>query len=638
MKTIINRILLLVMVCALFTNYSLALTVGDCCFLEDFSGYNSSDGALPIGWSASGSGKTAVDSYAGSVPVTSENRLMRISELFPDNSHPYVMLDLENNGEYIPYCNTSTKEGGNVDEWLITPVIDLGNVGKSMLLSFDVVLYGSNKPAPVSVYMSSSDASQPSDFGSGLLYTGSFKGSAKQVVRERVYVSLPIEAISDMDAIRLAFVCTGVGSQLVGFTNFCISEYEVALVNHTPSFTMTTGAHSADLSINLHYPEKCESLTCTLRTDEGEQSLNRIIPEGDALDYSVDISFSDAFQLDYRSDIHYDIELTLGDEQAQSYTQRFQIICREGYPSVCVMEEATGAWCPSCVRGIAAFEKYDDQWGKRFIGIAIHNNDEMTVDDFDLSFRKASGISSFPNAWFNRTKVDNPINEKILQSIMTNNITHKVEINRVEYDSETSEVTVDFATECCYTDSETNLSIAFVVLQDDFEGLYQQNGYSGCTKQDVGVDWWPYFMRFSSEASTITPFVFDHVARGIFPDMQGDSQILPTAYVEAVAAHSTYKFRMPELLGDGDYLWRKSAVVALLIDVDSGVILSADKFDGSDYIVDGAGLETTISLPVSVYYTDLMGRRIISPCPNRYYIKTVVYNDGSRRTSKQLFR
>ena len=640
MRKIIRNLLASALFSASCLNASLAVPVGKCFFSEDFFGYDTCSKGLPAGWSAFGAGKTAVGSYAGSIPVTAANRLMRLDELFPDNTQPYVMLDLKNEGVHIPYCNTSTKEGGSVDEWLITPVINTSDASKALLLSFDVVLFGSNKPAPVAVYIASSDAKVPKDFSSGLLYSGSHKGSPKEVRRERVYVALPHDAVSNRDGIRLAFVCTASGAQLVGFTDFCISEYEISMTNHTPEFTMDKGTSDVSLSMEFHYPEKCDSLTCTLETDDGEKTFNCEIVGSSALDFSVDVTFNDVLQLDYTSDLCYDVVVRPQVEDAVPYTQQFRIVCRKGFPSVCVIEEATGAWCPSCVRGIAAFEKYEAQWGKRFIGIAVHNRDSMAVEDYDSDFRNISGINYFPCAWFNRTIADNPISEEVAEGILAVNSAYRIAVNAVCLNTAKDTMTVDFEIECCRSFDSARLSVAFVVLQEDYVGFMQNNGYSGCTQQSVGDDWWPYFSRFSSAAETISPFVFNHVARGIFPNVYGDAGLLPTSYIQDSPVRSVYTFRMPEMLGKEDNPWSKSSLVALLIDTDSGEIVAADKMEGADYAVSVTGIETTNSLPIPVaeYYTDMSGRKTLSPVSGRCYLKTIVYKDGGKRTVKKVFQ
>lgn len=614
-------------------------TVGKCYFKEDFSGCTA--GQLPEGWSSYGAGKTATDSYAGSIPVTSENRIMRLSELFPDNTHPFVMLDLENDGTVIPFCNSTTKEGGEVNEWLISPVIDTSETSEALLLSFDVVCFGSFKSAPFSVYVGKSDSETPEDFKGSPVYSSSFKGSTTQVKRERVYVSLPAADMSDPQGIRVALVCNASGAQLMGFAALEVNDYEVTIVNKAPEFTMTQGSMNIPFAIDLHYPGASKSVEVVLRDASGDRSKQFTISGENALNWHTESSFQDAFTLDYTSDITYEIIVTPHTQKTLPYSKKFRIVCREGYPSVCVMEEATGTWCPACVRGIAAFEKYEDQWGDRFIGIAVHNSDEMTIETYDKKFRENSGITSFPSGWFNRKAVDTPNEESIVKGILDYNCAYKVEINKVGWNTLSNEVSVDFSTVCCHSLEDSKLSVAAIVLQDRYLGTHQKNGLSGMTKQQAGNEWWPYYERFSKGDAQIRPFEFDHVARGIFPSINGDSEILPSSFQAEIPEKSTLTFKIPELLGsDKENIWQDTSVVILLIDSETGHILTADKVLGNEYSVNGASTESINfqPRPVREVYTDLAGRSILNPAAGSFYIKTVIYDDGSVKSCKTVIK
>lgn len=48
-----------------------------------------------------------------------------------------------------------------------------------------------------------------------------------------------------------------------------------------------------------------------------------------------------------------------------------------------LVEEATGTWCPWCTRGTVYVEGLTKRYPERFIGIAVHNGDPMTVDEYD---------------------------------------------------------------------------------------------------------------------------------------------------------------------------------------------------------------------------------------------------------------
>lgn len=71
-----------------------------------------------------------------------------------------------------------------------------------------------------------------------------------------------------------------------------------------------------------------------------------------------------------------------------------------------VMEEFTGTWCPNCPRGTVGVNKLVSIFGDRFIPIAVHNDDPMTIADYDQSkFRKSvtNALGGFPSATVDRT-------------------------------------------------------------------------------------------------------------------------------------------------------------------------------------------------------------------------------------------
>ena len=48
-----------------------------------------------------------------------------------------------------------------------------------------------------------------------------------------------------------------------------------------------------------------------------------------------------------------------------------------------LVEEATGTWCPWCTRGTVFVEGLTKRYPERFIGVAVHNGDPMTVAEYD---------------------------------------------------------------------------------------------------------------------------------------------------------------------------------------------------------------------------------------------------------------
>lgn len=96
------------------------------------------------GWTCTGSGKTASDVTIGESGIS-------LRSIFPKGSPAYVPVDFENYG-IVYVSNSSTDEEGRVEEWLISPEIDLSGAPDNMVIAFDVFSYG-NSNSPLSGYM-----------------------------------------------------------------------------------------------------------------------------------------------------------------------------------------------------------------------------------------------------------------------------------------------------------------------------------------------------------------------------------------------------------------------------------------------------------------------------------------------------
>lgn len=98
-----------------------------------------------------------------------------------------------------------------------------------------------------------------------------------------------------------------------------------------------------------------------------------------------------------------------GDEEVCNNSTEFNL---EGVtPAVnkgVLVEEATGTWCPWCPRGAVFLDLLSKKYNKRYIPIAVHNNDPMTVAAYDALIRSTPGFSGFPSVVLNRTTVTDP--------------------------------------------------------------------------------------------------------------------------------------------------------------------------------------------------------------------------------------
>ncbi len=71
------------------------------------------------------------------------------------------------------------------------------------------------------------------------------------------------------------------------------------------------------------------------------------------------------------------------------------------------VEEATGTWCPWCVRGIVMMDRAVEHYNDFFVGIAVHNNDPMAYDVHDQYV--SNRVSGYPSVIIERDYIGDPL-------------------------------------------------------------------------------------------------------------------------------------------------------------------------------------------------------------------------------------
>lgn len=190
---------------------------------------------------------------------------------------------------------------------------------------------------------------------------------------------------------------------------------------------------------------------------------------------------------------------------------------------IVVGEEATGTWCQWCPRG-AVFndmmtEKYEGFWA----GIAVHNNDPMTVTTYDNGI--GALISGFPSELVDRgTAIDPSGTEaQFIQRIV---IPPSASItNGASYDPNTGELNVTLTYDFQNAVSG-NWKVACVLTEDSLSGSgqawSQQNAYSGGASGEMG--------GFENLPNPVPASLMNYngVARAINPSFNGSSSLLPS--------------------------------------------------------------------------------------------------------------
>ncbi|MFK7806435.1 MAG: Omp28-related outer membrane protein [Saprospiraceae bacterium] len=231
-----------------------------------------------------------------------------------------------------------------------------------------------------------------------------------------------------------------------------------------------------------------------------------------------------------------------------------------------VVEEGTGTWCGWCPRGAVFLERLTDKYGDRFIGIAVHNGDPMTVEEYDDNI----GFSAWPSATVMRASEDTGFGSQA-----------DLEGPFLQYIAEAPKGTFsmngDFDTDSrmlnlevgVFANEELNSGnkLVMVIKEDNVTGTStdyaQANFYAGA---DIDMDGY----ENAPNPVPAADMVYDHVARAIPLGFGGED-----SFAEAIAAGDSRIYNY-ELEISEDFDAEKIYIVMMILNED-GTIDNAHK-------------------------------------------------------------
>lgn len=580
-----KKTLLTLFLAVIFTSICNGLTNSSLCYFK--SDFRNSSAADPLGgWTCRGSGKTAQAVEIG-------NSGVMLNTIFPAGSPAFIPMDFED-FDMVYISNSTTEEGGAADEWLISPAIDLSDAPDNILLAFDVFAYGNSNDPKYEVYVSTTGC-EPEDFVKPV-YTGKGSNNVDYPVCERKYISL--NGVSGSE-VYLAFVNKSRNAQILGFKDVELLEYFLDVNNTTESFMVEPQEVKISLLVGAMTPVPCDGFTAVLSYEGESQTQVSMLPLGAGY-VQTKVEFPTPLNISYGESINYTITIKPNFEGSTPSVFNGSLACTEGYDPVCVMEEITATWCGWCIRGAVALNQFSEQYGDRFIGIAVHGSDDvMCNEDYLKPLLDQSKLVGYPNSWVNRTYSEDPHTQSLVEDILSKRVGYAVSIKGVTYDENgDNRMTVRYAPRIAFSTFGANMTAVVVVTEDNVTGTnpnYNQiNYYSGATQMDIdgmfGSDAWPYFKEYA-ELPDIIPFPlmkYNHVARGIFNSYLGGGTgaVLPSEWTADEEQEFSLSFDLPlqSQYGDtGVQDWRNTHVVVLLLDNSNGRVLSAAKMGASDY-------------------------------------------------------
>lgn len=245
---------------------------------------------------------------------------------------------------------------------------------------------------------------------------------------------------------------------------------------------------------------------------------------------------------------------------------------------VVVCEEATGTWCPWCVRGTVMMERATNAFGDLFAGIAVHNADPMTIAEYDGPLATVNGFSGYPGATVERNTFIDPsgINTQFLEKVVVEPAA--VLVNGATYDAGTSTLEVSITAEFS-EDISGDWRMACVLTENGVTGTTsdydQANAYAGGGFGEMG--------GFEDLPSPVpaSDMVYDHVARAISPSFGGWQGSFPAS----VSAGESHTVNFTFILDD-TWNYDEIHIVGMLIESNS-LINNGSSTSISDAISNG---------------------------------------------------
>jgi hypothetical protein len=235
------------------------------------------------------------------------------------------------------------------------------------------------------------------------------------------------------------------------------------------------------------------------------------------------------------------------------------------YPRTVVYEKGTATWCGYCPIGSYIFDELSQHHPEQFIGIAVHNRDEMTTHTYnglifsalpkvhiDRNVRNASfSLDGFENQFLTAAARPAPA---LVEASFKRTEERKFELTvRTTYGKDAHNL---------------DLRLAYVVLEDSVGPDFQANYYS---RGGFSVDPSSGFYKWTQLPGRTRTY-FNDVAREIYPDAYGQPGSIPTTMQRGVP--HTFVFT-DCYLPSSVHSFKNVHIAVLLLDNRSGSIVNA---------------------------------------------------------------
>jgi hypothetical protein len=282
-----------------------------------------------------------------------------------------------------------------------------------------------------------------------------------------------------------------------------------------------------------------------------------------------------------------------------------------------IIEEGTGTWCQWCPRGAVAMDYMATTYPDKFIGVAVHNGDPMTLAEYNSGV----ALTGYPGCNVDRVLLDQDVSKTNFETYYNARKNLPVPASISATASGTG-ATVSIAVSTTFVTPFTsaNFRLGVIMIEDQVRGTAatynQSNAYANNANGAMG--------GFEALPNPVpaAKMVYNHVGRALIGGYNGQAGTVPAVITVGQVANYTFNYTVPST----SRRWYMSAI-AVLIDNKTGEIVNASKVALSPAGVEEATLETMEVFPnpasglvnvkfegkgtdYTVSITDLMGRQV----------------------------
>lgn len=233
-----------------------------------------------------------------------------------------------------------------------------------------------------------------------------------------------------------------------------------------------------------------------------------------------------------------------------------------------LIEEGTGTWCQWCPRGAVAMDYMIDKYPSDFIGIAVHNDDPMTVTAYDA----AAGFSGFPGCNADRVILGADVSIPDFEDLYSQrkSALSPAVVGGV-WSFSGNQITIE-ASAVFRTKFSDDVRLAAIVMEDSVTGTgagyNQSNAYAGGGNGVMG--------GFEALPNPVpaAQMVYSHVGRALLGGYNGQQGSVSLPATDGMTATHTYSYTVPATQD-----LSQIKIVVVLVDNNTGEVYNSYKLD-----------------------------------------------------------